>query len=346
MSTFIIAEAGVNHNGSTETACELVRIAAQSGADAVKFQTFSAVSLVRAGTRTAAYQSRNTGEADQFELLRKLELSQEAHHAIVEACEKHGIEFMSTPFDEASADFLLTLGMRRIKIPSGEITNLPLLRFLAAKDRPLILSTGMSTLSEVLTAVDTIRLGRDRAGLSPLPDGFLTVLHCTSNYPAAPADVHLRAMATINSACGLPIGYSDHTEGIAVSLAAVALGATVIEKHFTLERTLPGPDHAASLEPGQLTELVRGIRAVEAALGQPEKAPSAAELPVRSLVRRSIVSARDIAKGATLQRADLVLLRPGTGIEPCHLDALPGRRSIRMIAAGTTLQWNDLEPDP
>lgn len=335
-NVFVIAEAGVNHNGSEELALVLVDTAADCGADAVKFQTFNADSLVAKGTATAAYQQQATGNADQHAMLRALELSDAAHARIARRCEERGIEFMSTPFDSPAADLLMGLGMRRIKIPSGEITNKPFLQDLGRRRLPLILSTGMADLAEIDAAVGWLR----DAGHAV--DTDLTILHCTSNYPAAAQDVNLRAMATIAASTGVPVGYSDHTLGIEVSLAAVALGATVIEKHFTLDKAMAGPDHAASLSPEELKAMVRGIRTVTAALGRPQKRPAASELPVRALVRRSVALARPVEAGVALRREDLTTLRPGGGIPPAQLDELPGRALRTSLAAGCTLHWSDL----
>lgn len=339
---FFIAEAGVNHNGDEDMALRLVETAAACGADAVKFQTFSAEKLVRRGAAKAEYQRRETGSGDQFSLLKALEMSQELHEQLLRRCAELGIEFMSTPFDEDAADFLLDLGMRRIKVPSGEITNLPFLRHLAAKGVPLIVSTGMANLDEIKVAVHTIETARREAGLGELDGEDLTILHCTSNYPAQCSDVNLLAMQSIRGETGLPVGYSDHTLGLAVSTAAVALGATVIEKHFTLDRELPGPDHKASLTADQLAALIGQIRDVEAALGSSVKAPTESERPVRELVRRSVTTAREIPAGAALTLDDLVLLRPGNGIQPGDLERVVGRTAARALAAGTTLQWQDL----
>jgi N,N'-diacetyllegionaminate synthase len=341
MSTFLIAEAGVNHNGDERLALELVATAARCGADAVKFQTFSADKLVRPGAATADYQQQATGARDQHAMLKALELSEAAHARLFARCTELGIEFMSTPFDEQAADFLLSLGMKRIKVPSGEITNEPFLRYLAAKGVPLILSTGMSTLEEIQRAAQVIGQARGAAS-APLAQ-VLTILHCTSNYPAQCADVNLRAMQTIAAATGLPVGYSDHTQGLAVSTAAVALGAVVIEKHFTLDRALPGPDHKASLVPEELAALVRQIRDVEQALGSTEKRPAQAELAIRALVRRSVTTVREVQAGSRIEAADVALLRPGTGIAPSELAAVVGRKAARNLQAGTTLQWADLQ---
>lgn len=343
MQTFIIAEAGVNHNGQEDLAFALVEQAHHCGADAVKFQTFSADKLVRPGAEKAEYQRKATGGGDQHAMLKSLEMSEDLHRALYRRCSDLGIEFMSTPFDENAAEFLVDLGMRRIKVPSGEINNEPFLAFLAKFDLPLILSTGMATIGEIARAVEVIGAARATAGLSAPLEEMLTILHCTSNYPAAYSDVNLRAMQTIARETGMPVGYSDHTLGIAVSPAAVAMGAKVIEKHFTLDRSLPGPDHAASLSLGELRDMVAQIRAVETALGSAEKGPTDSELPVRALVRRSVTSARDIRRGEEIAIEDLLLLRPGNGIVPGDRDKLPGRRAARDIPAGTTLQWSDIE---
>lgn len=343
MTCFVIAEAGVNHNGSEALALRLVDAAADAGADAVKFQTFRAEKLVRAGAPKAEYQQRQTGGGDQLSMLQALELSESAHRAVFARCAERGIEFLSTPFDAGSAAFLVELGMRRIKVPSGELTNRPFLEYLAGFDLPLIVSTGMATLDEVREAVGWIDAARAARGLTAALAGMVTVLHCTSNYPAAAEDVNLRAMCTLAAALDLPVGYSDHTLGIAVSTAAVALGASVIEKHYTLDRTLPGPDHPASLEPGELAELVRAVRTVGQALGDGVKAPRPAELAVRDVARRSVTLVRDLPAGHRLADGDLELLRPGTGIPPAALSGLPGRALRRALAAGTTLSWDDLE---
>lgn len=343
MKTFFIAEAGVNHNGSEELALQLVDTAARCGADAVKFQTFTADKLVRKGAEKAEYQKMATGAGDQHSMLKKLEMSAELHQKLIQRCAEVGIEFMSTPFDEDAANFLITLGMQRVKVPSGEITNTPFLRFLAGKNVPLIVSTGMADLEEVQQAVRVIAEERQRLGLTQPLEHVLTLLHCTSNYPAAPDDVNLRAMQSMAEATRLPVGYSDHTLGLAVSTAAVAMGAVVIEKHFTLDKNLPGPDHPASLDPAELAALVEQVRATEQALGSSVKAPVPSELPVRALVRRSVCLAHDMAQGKPLTAQDLCLLRPGTGIAPADLDAVVGRVLTRPLPMGTTLEWSDLE---
>lgn len=343
MKTFIIAEAGVNHNGREDLAFELVEAAAHCGADAVKFQTFSADRLVRAGARTASYQQLQTGLSDQRELLKALELPLELHVALFERCVDLGIEFLSTPFDERSADFLAELGMSRFKIPSGEITNEPFLRHIARFGRPMILSTGMADMTEIKRAIEVIGEAWSGAGLGGMGPTDLTILHCTSNYPAAYTDINLRAMRTIANETGFRVGYSDHSLGVAVSTGAVALGAVVIEKHFSTDPTLPGPDHAASLSIGELGEMVKQIRAIEVAMGSPEKRPSASELPVRSLVRRSVTAIRNLSPARPIEAEDIAVLRPGDGIAPRYATELVGRNVAREIPAGTTLQWADIQ---
>jgi N-acetylneuraminate synthase len=343
MSTFIIAEAGVNHNGEEAKAIELVDVAAEAGADAVKFQTFSADRLTRRGAAKAAYQERATGAGDQYDMLKALELSEDAHRRVAARCRERGIEFMSTAFDELSLDMLVSLGIKRIKVPSGEITNTPFLRYMAGKGLPLIVSTGMATMEEVELAVAVISAERTRLGQLSMPEDATTILHCTSNYPASPEDVNLRAMVSIAETIGLPVGYSDHTLGIAVSTAAVAMGARVIEKHFTLDKSLPGPDHGASLEPDELKAMVASIRIIEQALGDGTKKPTESELAVRALVRRSVTTTRDLAAGTPIAPGDVALMRPGTGIPPASLEDVYGRRLGRSVPAGTTLEWSDLE---
>ncbi len=324
---FLIAEAGVNHNGSIELAFALVDAAKQAGADAVKFQSFKADRLATADAPKADYQVENTGRAEsQLEMLRRLELTPEAHRALLEHCRKKRIHFLSTPFDEESADFLDELGVGLFKIPSGEITNLPFLSHVACKGKPIILSTGMSSLAEVRAAVRVI----EKEG-----SGDIVVLHCVSNYPAEPADVNLRAMATLVKELNHPAGFSDHTAGIEIPLAAAALGAKVIEKHFTLDRSLPGPDHRASLEPAELTAMVRGIRKIEKALGTGKKVPAAAETGTARVARKSLVAAADIARGTVLTPALIAVKRPGTGLVPAMMPKLVGRCATRAVPEGT-----------
>ena len=321
--TLIIAEAGVNHNGDLELAKKLVEVAAQAGADLVKFQTFKADRLVTAAAQKAPYQEASTGAGEsQYEMLRRLELSDEAHHVLLEHCRALGIGFLSTGFDIESVDFLVSLGVRLFKVPSGEITNLPYLRHVGAKRGEVILSTGMATLGEVEAALDALV----QAGT---PKSNIIVLHCTTEYPTPMEAVNLKAMLSMQAAFQLRVGYSDHTEGIAIAPAAVALGACVVEKHFTMDRNLPGPDHRASLEPRELAALVRSIRAVEVALGDGVKRLTAAEAHNKPVARKSIVAARAIAQGELFSAQNLAVKRPGTGISPMRWDEVLGQRAPR-----------------
>jgi len=332
--TFIIAEAGVNHNGSLDIALELVAAAKACGADAVKFQTFSADRLVTRSASKAAYQKTTVPNGDsQYEMLKQLELGPDAFEQIRACCEKHDIEFMSSPFDEEAADMLDSLGMRVFKIPSGEITNLPLLRHIAAKQREIILSTGMCWIGEVETAVRTLRDAGARQ---------VTLLHCVTEYPAPFDQINLAAMTTLATAFGLPVGYSDHTAGIEIPIAAVALGATVIEKHFTLDTNMSGPDHRASLDPTDFKRMVDAIRNVEKAIGDGHKRPAACELANIEIVRKSVVAARDIPAGKTIARDDVLIKRPGTGIPPAELDSVVGRVARQNIAVDSVIRWQDL----
>lgn len=331
---FVIAEAGVNHNGSLELGKALVDAAAESGANAVKFQTFKAESLVSAGAPKAEYQRRTTDKAEsQLAMIKRLELPREAHGALLCRCRERGILFLSSPFDEASVDFLDELGVPAFKIPSGEITNHPFLAHVARKGKLMILSTGMSTLGEVEAAVETIRL----AGNPPL-----VLLQCVSNYPAAPGDVNLRAMRTMALAFGVPVGYSDHVPANAVAFGAVALGACVVEKHFTLDRNLPGPDHQASLEPPELSALVRGIRRVEAALGDGCKRPAASEADTTKVARKSLVAARDLEAGTVLDETMIAAKRPGTGLSPALRRMVAGRKTRVALPRDALLRLEDL----
>ena len=343
---FIIAEAGVNHNGSLQLALELVDVAADSGADAVKFQTFKAERLVTAQATKADYQVVNTGEAgSQLAMLQMLELAPADHAALVERCKQRGIHFMSTAFDAESLDFLATLGMPALKLPSGDITAGPLLLQAARLRMPMVVSSGMSTLSDLEAALGVLAFGllHDHvpSGRADFEAAFcsaegqqalkanVTLLHCVTQYPAPPEAVNLRAMDTMAAAFGLPVGYSDHTEGIEVALAAVARGARIIEKHFTLDRKLPGPDHAASLEPDELNNMVRCIRNIEVALGSSLKSPAPQEFGNRAVARRSVVAAQPIRKGELFSVRSLTVKRPGTGISPIDLWNLIGRPAIR-----------------
>ena len=332
--TFVIAEAGVNHNGSIDLALRLVDEAREAGADAVKFQTFRAERLVSRSAQKAEYQKRNTEGADtQFDMLEHLELSDEAHRTLLAHCRDAGITFLSSPFDEQSADMLDQLGVAAFKIPSGELTNHGFLRHVAGKGRPLILSTGMSTLTEVSEAVAIILAAGNRQ---------LSLLHCVTEYPAPFAEVNLRAMVTLKGTFGFPVGYSDHTPGLEIAVAAVALGASIIEKHFTLNRDLPGPDHLASLEPDELARMVRVIRNVEQALGDGVKAPAPCELKNIPIARRSVVAERDIEAGELLLPENVAIKRPGNGIQPRDFEKVMGRAVAIKINAGDVITWEDL----
>jgi N,N'-diacetyllegionaminate synthase len=331
---FVIAEAGVNHNGSLDLALQLVDAAKASGADAVKFQTFRADQLATRSAHKAPYQERTTANSEsQFEMLQRLQLDAAAHRRLIHHCRNAGIQFLSSPFDTQSADLLATMDVPLFKVPSGEITNLPFLQHLARKNRPLILSTGMSTLGEVEEAVQVLQV----AGAIQL-----TLLHCVTEYPAPYDQVNLRTMQTLKLAFGLPVGYSDHTSGIEIAIAAVALGAEVIEKHFTLDRSLPGPDHSASLEPIELQQMVTAIRHVEAALGSGIKAPALCELPNISVARKSVVAARTLPAGHQLATGDLEIKRPGNGLAPKLLPTLIGRTLRASVTKDEIIKWDHL----
>jgi N,N'-diacetyllegionaminate synthase len=331
---FIIAEAGVNHNGSLDLALQLVEAAKASGADAVKFQTFRAHLLATRSAHKAAYQERTTAKTEsQFDMLQRLELDAAAHKRLIEHCKLVGIQFLSSPFDAESADLLAAMDVVSFKVPSGEITNLPFLQHVARKGRRVILSTGMSTLGEVEEAVHVL----ESAGAEQL-----TLLHCVTEYPAPYAEVNLRAMQTLRCAFGLPVGYSDHTAGIDIAIAAAALGAEVIEKHLTLDRSLPGPDHVASLEPAEFRQMVASIRHVEVALGTGIKSPALSELSNLSVARKSIVVARALPPGHRLEAGDLEIKRPGNGLAPKLLPALIGRTLRAGLTEGELIRWDHL----
>jgi len=332
---FVIAEAGVNHNGDAAMARALIDAAADSGADAVKFQTFRTSALTSRTAPKAAYQIEATGAGEsQSEMLMRLELSTETLRALQARAAARGIVFFSTPFDEASADTLAALGVPMFKIPSGEITNLPLLRHIAAKGKPIILSTGMSTLDEVEQAL---------AAIGDVADVPVAILHCVSAYPAPVGEVNLRAMDALRDRFGRPVGLSDHTLGLEIALAAVARGAAIVEKHLTLDKNLPGPDHRASLEPAEMAALVRGIRNVEAALGDGVKRPMPSELDTRRVARKSLVAARALRAGEELVKDAVAVKRPGTGISPAELERALGRRVRRDLAADDVIDWTALE---
>lgn len=331
---FFIAEAGVNHDGDLPRALALVDVAAEAGADAVKFQTFDADRLATRDAPKAAYQIEDEREHEsQYEMLARLQLSADDHRAIMRHSEKRGILFLSTPFDEESANLLQELGVQAFKTPSGELTNLAYLAHIARFGKPMIMSTGMATLGQVESAVDAVA---DAGGKQ------LAILHCVSNYPAAVDDVNLRAMETLANAFRVPVGYSDHTLGLEIALAAVALGACVIEKHYTLDRAAAGPDHRSSLEPAELGALVAGIRAVEAALGDGRKVPASRESSTADVARKSLVAARNIEAGEVLCADDVVVKRPGTGLSPVLRAQIVGRRARISIAAGALLGWEML----
>ena len=351
---YIIAEAGVNHNGSLELAGKLVDVAADAGADSVKFQTFRAEALVSGTAPKADYQKKNTSGAEsQLDMLRKLELDEAAHRALADHCRIRGIQFLSTPFDAESIELLVRrIGVPLIKIPSGEITNGPLLLRAALAGKPIILSTGMSTFDEVGTALGILAFGYTRRKEKPALAAFrqafksetgkralkknVTLLHCTTEYPAPFHEVNLRVMETMRTAFGVSVGFSDHTAGIAIPIAAAALGASVIEKHFTLDRNLPGPDHRASLEPNELCQMVKLIREVEAALGSGRKLPATSELKNLKTVRRSLVALRDIVRGEPFTVENIGCKRPGTGVSPLKYWQMLGKK------AGRTYQKDEM----
>jgi len=318
---FIIAEAGVNHNGDLETAKKLVDAAVLAGADAVKFQTFKAENIVCRNACKADYQMETTDQDEsQFDMLKRLELTPQMHEQLMEYCKQKGILFLSTPFDVDSLHYLIQCGVEIIKIPSGEITNYPFLREAGRTGKRVILSSGMSTLEEVKSAVQVLKDNGSNE---------VTVLHCNTEYPTPYADVNLRAMLTIRDELGIPVGYSDHTQGIEVPVAAVALGAVVIEKHFTLDRNMEGPDHKASLEPEELQAMVRAVRNIEQALGNGCKEPSQSEKKNIGIVRKSIVAQRDIKAGEIFSEDTLTTKRPGTGINPMRWEEMIGKKAMR-----------------
>ena len=319
----IIAEAGVNHNGSIDTAKKMIDVAAEAGADYVKFQTFKAEKLVTRTAEKAKYQKGSTAEEEsQFNMLNKLELDRAAHEELIQYCEQKDTRFLSTAFDHNSIDLLDELNIPFYKIPSGEITNLPYLHHVGRMEKPVVMSTGMATLEEVRAAMDILL----EAGVKK--DG-LTILHCNTEYPTPIVDVNLKAMLTIRDELGVAVGYSDHTLGIEIPIAAVAMGATVIEKHFTLDRTLPGPDHAASLEPDELKAMVTAIRNIEKAIGSGEKKPSDSEKKNITVVRKSIIAKKPISKGEVFSENNLGVKRPGTGLSPILWDEIIGSRATK-----------------
>lgn len=351
---YVIAEAGVNHNGDFALARELVDRAADAGADAVKFQTFDAKKLASRTAPKAGYQKQTTEAAEsQLDMLRKLELPREWHHELRDRAQSRGMQFLSTAFDPDSLDFLESLGMPFYKVPSGEITNGPLLWKFARQRKPLVVSTGMATLSEVEQAlaviahafnvdeeprhVDEVWKGWSRVEWRRSLQGRVTLLHCTSQYPTPMHEVNLVALDTLRHAFGLPVGYSDHTEGVLIPVAAVARGAVLIEKHFTLDRTMPGPDHRASLEPDELSRMVREIRSIEVAFGDGAKCPQVSEWDTRKAARQQVIVTRDIRQGECFTRQDLSTARNGSGLPPSALWGLVGQPALRDYAAAEPL---------
>jgi N-acetylneuraminate synthase/N,N'-diacetyllegionaminate synthase len=321
MSVYIIAEAGVNHNGQLDLALKLCDAAKEAGVDAVKFQTWKTENIVTAQARQAAYQTENTGvEESQYDMLKKLELSYDHFRYIQDYCKKIGIDFLSTPDEEESLEFLVNLGLPLIKVGSGEVTNIPYLRKIGSRKKPVILSTGMSNLAQVATAYDTLL----KAGAPSV-----ALLHCTTNYPCPVDEVNLKAMCTLRDAFKCQVGYSDHTMGLEVPVAAVALGAEIIEKHFTLDRNMEGPDHKASLEPAELKSMVQQIRNIEAALGDGIKRPNKSESENAKVVQKSILAKRPIKKGEVLTEDNLVAKRAGSGISSVYWDVIVGTKALQ-----------------
>ena len=335
MKTFIIAEAGVNHNGSLETAKKLVEVAAKAGCDAVKFQTFKAEKLVSKGASKAEYQKKTTGsDESQLDMIRKLQLSEEDHYALKAYCDTLGILFLSSAFDEESLAFLEAMDMPLYKVPSGEITNLKLLRQIGSYHKRVIMSCGMSTMEDIRLAYDTLL----KAGASEVD-----ILHCNTQYPTPYEDVNLRVMKTLHDEFKTHVGYSDHTMGIEVPLAAVAMGAEIIEKHFTLDRSLPGPDQACSLEPDELMQMVEGIRHIEVALGSAEKKVSDSERANMAVARKSLIANAVIKKGEVFSEDNLTMKRPGNGISPVYYEELLGKTAKHDYDIDVLILKDELE---
>jgi len=333
-SCFIIAEAGVNHNGDVDFAKRLIDAAVEAGADAVKFQTFHADNIVTCTAEKAGYQKSTTPpDESQYEMIKKLEFSDDVFRELSDYAKKRKILFLSTPFDEDSVDLLDRIDVPAFKIPSGEITNYPLLKKIAEKKKIIILSTGMATLGEVEDAFQYLK----KCGAEDI-----ILLHCTTSYPASIHSVNLRAMETLRCAFLVPVGYSDHTEGITIPIAAVAMGACVLEKHFTLDRTLPGPDHKASLEPQELRAMVKAIRDVESARGNGTKEPNEEEEEIKKVARRSIVARCDIKAGDMLKNSNLAIKRPGKGIEPKYFEKIIGKSIKKNVNKDDEISWDDL----
>ena len=320
MSVYIIAEAGVNHNGSFDLACRMIDAAKKAGVDCIKFQTFNSRNLVTRDARKAEYQQKTTGDSSQEEMLKKLELTHDEFLALKKHCDAIGIRFLSTPFELESIDFLNTIDMPFWKIPSGEITNYPYLLAIAKTGKPVVMSTGMCEMDEIGAAIKVLKENGTKD---------IKLLHCNTEYPTPFEDVNLRAMRTMRDTFGLEVGYSDHTPGIEVPIAAVAMGATIIEKHFTLDRNMEGPDHKASLEPDELAAMVRAIRNVEVALGTGTKEPSDSEKKNIAIARKSLVAAKKIRKGELLTAENLTAKRPGSGVSPMKWPEVIGTNAVR-----------------
>lgn len=331
--TFIIAEAGVNHNGSIKVAKALIDAAKWAGADAVKFQIFNTDSFVTKSAPKAKYQKGTTSENSQYEMLKKLELSQDDFLKIAAYCEKRKIVFLATPFDIGSVDFLVKIGVPTIKISSGELNNIPFLEYIARFGKPIILSTGMAIMGEIEDAINAIHKARNKK---------ITLLQCTSNYPVAFRDVNIKAMQTLKDKFHVPVGFSDHTVGMEASIAAVALGASVIEKHFTLRRKMKGPDHKASLEPAELKKMIASIRNVELALGDGLKKLQNSEMNIKKVARKSLVAISDVGKGEKIEKEMIGIKRPENGIPPKYYSKIIGKYAAKKIRKNSLLKWGDI----
>ena len=331
---FIIAEAGVNHNGDINIAKKLIDKAVEAGVDAVKFQTFKAEELVTKNSPKAEYQKKTTGIGTQYEMLKRLELTLEDHLVLKDYCDDKGIIFISTPFDFESVDLLEKLNIPIYKISSGDVTNIPLLRYIAKLNKPMIVSTGMANLGEVETAIEAIKsTGNEK----------ISLLHCTSNYPTEYKDVNLNAMITLKGAFNVPIGYSDHTVGIEVSIAAMAMGAKIIEKHFTLDKEMEGPDHKASLNPEELTKIVSSIRNIEEAFGDGIKRCNKSEESTKNVARKSIVAKVNIIKGETISYENITFKRPGNGLSPMFIDEIVGKIAVEDMQVDDLITFSNIK---
>lgn len=332
-NVFIIAEAGVNHNGDIRIAKQLVDEAKAAKVDAIKFQSFNASKLVTKNAPKAEYQKKNTGNGNQYNMLKKLELSIENHIELKNYCDKKSIMFLSTPFDEESVDLLEKIGVSLYKVSSGDLTNIPLLQYIASKNKPIILSTGMANLGEIEDAIEAIK---ETSNIE------IKLLHCTSNYPTKYEDVNLKAMNTLKNAFNLEVGYSDHTNGIEIPIAAVAMGAKIIEKHFTIDKKMEGPDHKASLDPLELKEMVSSIRNIEQAFGDGIKKCNKSEENTRKIARKSIVLCKPIKKGQIIERSCLTCKRPGDGISPKYINKIIGKIANIDMEKEYSIRWEDV----